>query len=74
MNAVILIVQICLAPAAGGQLLQGCAARTVEADTCAIALSLVEAGLNSDRVAVATGCVAVLEPRVAAPQAVRQRR
>ena len=52
MNAVMLIFQICLAPASGGLMLQGCVHRTVEAADCRTALAMTEATLARTHVAV----------------------
>ncbi len=72
LGPVILIVQICLAPAAGGGMLEGCRHRTIDADTCENAIAIVASTLAPDRVAVAAGCVPVIPsnreagPRIAA--------
>lgn len=75
MIGVILLVQICMAPPAGGVLLQGCTTRTVEAADCGWALGMVEALLAPDRVAIAGGCVTVIPPsRQSADVSVRPER
>ncbi|RVT96193.1 hypothetical protein EOD42_13835 [Rhodovarius crocodyli] len=62
LNSVILLVQICMAPASGGILLQGCVHRTYESTDCASALAMAASIVASDRVVVPGGCVNVMEP------------
>jgi hypothetical protein len=52
-----LLYYLCAAPAPGGQALS-CAARQVEAESCALAVATVEAGMAPGRLWFAAACVA----------------
>jgi hypothetical protein len=54
--AVLLLVYVCALPAEDRRLLD-CRAREVQAETCALATAILEAGLGQDRLAVIAACV-----------------
>lgn len=63
--AVLLLVYVCALPAEDRRLLD-CRAREVQAETCAIATAILEAGLGLDRLAVVAACVPTIDrPRPA---------
>lgn len=61
--AVLLLVYICAQPAQDRRLLD-CRAQEVQAETCALATAILEAGLGQDRLAVIAACVPTI-PRAA---------
>lgn len=60
--AVLLLVYVCALPAEDRRLLD-CRAREVQAETCALATAILEAGLGQDRLAVIAACVPTITPR-----------
>lgn len=72
--AVLLLVYVCAMPAEDRRLLD-CRAREVQAESCAIATAILEAGLGEDRLAVIAACVPTMErPRPAPTQPARAAR
>lgn len=71
-SAVLLLVYVCAQPSEDRRLLD-CRAREVQAETCALATAILEAGLGQDRLAVIAACVPTMDrPRPApAPRAAR---
>lgn len=58
MAAVLLLAYVCAMPAEpAGRRLLDCRAREVQAETCALATAMLEAGLGLDRLAVVAACV-----------------
>lgn len=65
-GAVLLLAYVCAMPAEDRRLLD-CRAREVQAESCAIATAILEAGLGQDRLAVIAACV----PTIAGVRPVR---